>query len=1116
MSLRYIMGKTGCGKTTQCIKEIVQKDSMSKTLLYIVPEQFSMESERLLVSACEKGVIMNTSVFSFRHLAYHLISKNGTKGKAMLDDVSKAMLARKITWSLSDKLEFFGRSLDKQGFIDDLCSTIGELIRYNVSPKAIADSLEHMENGNLKMKLKDICLIYSAYMEYLDREYISKDDMLNLLAEYIAESDMCRDEVWIDGFMGFTPQEYSVIEKLLECAERVNIALDINGKMTSYSNINPFDPYYKTKCTVNRLTALAENKGIRIEKPLYMDKNHRQKSEALIHLSENYLSYMPKTYEGNTKSIEIYKGSSRYSEIDLVCRSIIKLVRDKGWSYKDIAVISGSPDYEIPLCHSLNKYNIPNFLDKRRSIMSHPLTELIISAVDTAAANFSNSALFSFLKTGYVPIDENDVFTLENYVLANGIKNYMWKNKEWIYGFGDEYDHDEINNIKNNAVKLLSPLTDNISVNKKYSIREIIKRVNELITSIGADKKHDEIIEKNEKENDLSAAMINRSVWNIISDVFEKADAILGNEKATLKEFSKILKAGLSTATIGVIPAVQDMLIIGDIGRTILPQVKALFMMGVSEGSVPSYKEVKGIFNDTEREYLSANAFEVAPNSIQEINSERFEIFSCMAKPTDYLCLTYPSGSIGGEALSPSPVIYKILDIFKDMDIISIDEEKLTADDIASKEQAFDMLVNEISRADKLTPLYRDIYNYFMEDKEYSQRLRNITESLSRQTETEYLDEAITNSLYSENVISSISRLETFARCPYSFFMKYIIKARERAVYEIKPRDTGNIYHYVLEDFSRQLREKGKDWRSLDQSETEAIINGCVDNITASMDTDILSSTSRYKQLVKRVKRILNRSVWALSEQIKEGLFEPLGYEIGFGPHEKLPPIVIELKNGRKMVLTGKIDRVDIMEKDGKVYSRIIDYKSSDKDISLTDLYYGIQLQLPVYIDAFVRSMPKTDKKEYVPAGMFYFHVNDPVIDSLPYDSQEKAASLLLSSYSMKGLVLKDNDVFMAMDKENRINERGRKVGISGIMKASAVTDSEFEQLRSFVNNAVKDMGSDLTLGNVRISPLLSSRACDFCSYGEICRYGYGRGKERKEDCASSNVWQKIRERNEQ
>ncbi len=1115
MSLRYIFGKTGSGKTTQCINEITQKDSMSKTLLYIVPEQFSMESERLLTAASENGVIINTSVFSFRHLAYHLIGKNGAKGKAMLDDVSKAMLVRKITYSLGDKLEFFGKSLDKQGFTDNMCSAIGELIRYNVTPDIIAASIDTMEEGNLKMKLKDTELIYREYIKWLSRDYVSKDDILELLAEYIPNSGMCNDEIWLDGFMGFTPQEYCVIERLMECAERVNIAININSDKISYSQLEPFDPYYKTKFTINRLTALAERKGIKIEKPLYLDKNHRQRDKALIHLSENYMSYMPKAYKGIPKSIEIYKGADKYSEIDFVCRSIVKLVRDKGWRYGDIAVISGSPDYEMALCHSLNRHGIPNFLDRRRSIMSHPLTELILSAVDIASTNFGNDAVFRFLKTGYAPVDENDVFNIENYVLANGIKGYMWKNKEWIYGFGKDFDYNEINGFKNKVVTLLSPLTDNIAYNRKYRVREIAQRVFELIGSIEADKRHNEIIEQNERDNDLSSAMVNRSVWDMIADVFQKAVAILGDERVTPKEFSRIIRAGLSTATIGVIPAVQDMLVVGDIGRTILPEVRAVFMLGVNEGSVPSYKEVKGIFNDREREYLTANAFEVAPDSIHEINSERFEIYTCMAKPRDYICITYATGNTKGDRLTPSAVIFKILDIFKDMEVKSIEALSLDVSDITAESSAFDMLIGQISKGGELSPLYRDIYSYFSKNDGYSQRLEYVMQGISKQEETEYLDESLTQSIYPDNIFSSISRLETFAKCPFSFFMKYIIKARERLVYEIKPRDAGNIYHYVLEDFSKELASGDKDWRTLDRAEIDSIVDAGVDKIIAQMGTDILSSTARYKQLTQRVKRILGRSIWAISEQIKEGYFEPLGYEIGFGPHEKLPPIIIELNNGRKMMMTGRIDRVDIMEKDGKVYTKIIDYKSSDRDISLTDLYYGIQLQLPMYIDAFVRSGKRTEKKDYVPAGMFYFHINDPVIDALPADSVEKAAEYLLNKYSLKGIILEDENVYKAMDKAIDTDEAAKASSIRSIMKAAAVSDSEFNELRKFVNNTVRDIGNDITSGNVSVRPLLSSRVCDYCPYDEICRYKYGRGAERDENCSSKNVWEKIRERNE-
>ncbi len=1108
MSLRYILGGTGSGKTAQCIKEITEKDDADRTLLYIVPEQFSMESERLLLAANKRHTIVNTNVFSFRHLAYHIISKFGRNGKAMLDDVSKAMLVRKIAYSLADKLVFFSKSVDKQGFIDELCDTIGELMHYSVTPSMISSAIENMAEGNLKMKLSDILLIYESYIGYLKRDYISSDDILDILAEHIEESSMCKDEIWIDGFMGFTPQEYNVIGHLLKSGKRVTVTLDMNSSAISYGTPDPFDPFYKTKCTVNKLTALASEVGTKIEKPLWLGGIKGDKNKELMYLAQNYLSYSPVKYTGNTEAIHIYKGRDMYSEIDLVCGKIVSLVRDKGMRYKDIAVITGSSEYEIPLCHSLNKYDIPNFLDRRRSIMSHSLTEFVISAIDIAATDYGGDSVFRFLKTGYADIDEDSVFEIENYVIANGIKGYMWKRGDWKYGFYEKspFDHDSINNIKERILDILSPLTDNIRPNKKYSVREITKLLFDLIDSWGAAKRHSDIIQRNKEDNDLSEADINTGVWNTIAETMEKTVSILGDEIVSPKEYSAIVRSGLSAATVGVVPALQDMLIIGDIGRTILPNVKAVFMLGVNEGNVPSYRETRGIFNDSEREYLSSNAFEVAPGSIQEINSERFEIYNCLAKPSEYLCITYATGSISGDGLTASPIVFRILDMFKDMEVRSIEDKEIGPKDIASKEQAFGMLVSRLSEGGELPPVYKDIYSYLKKDEIYGKRIEFLLRSTAEQADTGYLNDKVLRGIYPDSIYSGVSRLETFARCPYSFFLKYIIKAEEREVYEIKPRDTGSLYHYVLEDISEKLRKSDTNWRSLEAGEIQSMVDKSVESITADMGMDILKSTARYKQLTQRVKRIIGRSVWALSEQIKEGLFEPLGYEIGFGPDEKLPPIVIELDKGRKMVMTGRIDRVDVMVSEEKVYTRIIDYKSSDKDVSLTDLYYGIQLQLPIYIDAFVKSSKRVTGKDYVPAGIFYFHINDPVINSLPVDSAERIAELMLESYSMKGIVLNNEKVSGAMDKE----------GHGGIFKAAAFSDKEFGGLLELALSTAKDIGNEMIRGNVKVEPLASSGVCGYCPYGSICRRSSGRGQDREEDTDRRSVYERIREKNEE
>lgn len=1115
VSLRYIMGGSGTGKTTQCINEIACRNNLEERIFYIVPEQFTLESEKNLLS--KKKSLININILGFKHFAYYLISKMGTSGRAMLDDTGRAMLIKKIVLELKNKLEFYKNSVDKQGFIDNLDMTITELMQYSMSPEKISLLISGLGEGNLKNKLKDIYLIFSKYREYLSREYISGDGALDLLAEFIKGSVVEGSEVWIDGFKSFTPQEGRVIEQLLKYCRRVNIVFTINPPAAEYGKLSNFDEQYEVKKTINHITELARENNIEIENIHYMSKNYKKYNEEIEFLKNNYFKYRFTPYDNNISNIKIYRANNLYQEIDKICCEIKGLVQNKGYRYKDIALIIGSDDYEIPLACSLKKYDIPNFLDSRKSIVSHPVAEFITAAVDIIAYNWNNNDVFKLLKTGFTDISFERIYSLENYVRANGIDKYKW-NKEWKYGFKseekgiDKPDKEYIEETRNMLFEILLPLKENYNQSRKAEVRDITESIYKVLENVSATEKIQSEVKNAEEKGDVVKASVNREIWNVITDVTEKMVSILGNEKVTLREYSKILKSGLSTVTIGIAPPAQDYLIVGDMERTRLSDIKAMFVVGANDGNIPVRMTEKGIFTDDEKAVMEDNNVELAPRIVQMTNNGRLGIYFNLIKATDYLCLSYPTGSIKGEGLKPSGIISKIQSLFPKLSEEIVSDTGSEKEILSGKSAAFDKLIQAVGNEED-SEFLKELYLYYKNDDEYGKKIRQIKDGIFSQIPQSYLDEKLIPNLW-DRVLSkgSVSKLEKFTGCPFKFYMEYILRAREKEIYKLKNNDIGILSHRVMEEFSKYITERGIDWNITNKEYTDAFVDTHISQFVNEMNTDIFES-NRNSAILNKIKQAAKFALWANVEQIKASKFKPENFEISFGRrNSKIPAIEIEIDNGKILRLNGVIDRVDkMLKEDGSVYVKIVDYKSSAKKLDINKIYNGLQLQLALYMDTLVENM------KVKPAGMFYFEVNEPkLIDKEKgEDSSENAMlkRMALNGMYDEGLAEELNTAFIEKTK-GKSKETVRIPRDISEKESEILTDEKMDDLLKYSKLVVKNIGREIAKGNIEISPYkygTDEDSCKFCPYGAVCDFENS-SKEKLRSIGKSNkdLWEEI------
>lgn len=1107
MALRFLIGAAGTGKTEYCMKEIITAQSAHRgRQIFLVPEQYTSQAERDLTARTERKGILTAEVLSFGRLAHQFFAKNGLNRAVILGDVGKQMALQKILLEQRDDLPYFCHMMDKNGFVSRLGKTITEFFRYRVTP----EQLETMSNQeglshSIQDKCRDMASIYRRYEEFLSETYLTGDTTLSLLEEKLASSAAFGDtEIWLDGFYGFTPQEYGVIAQLLRLCKRVSITLPMDEHSYFASSLPPAAPFFEPHLTKQKLVSLAEEMGIAMESPVFFKENHRAQTPALAFLEKNYFyGYYKKSpdHEG----IHICSCATRESEMTYAAGQILSLVREQGLRYRDIAIVTNAMSaYEKGLKGILSEAGIPCFVDSRRDIASHPLIGLVNSLLECVVYDFRYEAVFSYLKTGLTPMAQEDMDILENYVLAYGIKGYKWKKDVWSYGFqpGQEAEQAYLNDLRAQVMTPFAPLLA-LKRKKNLPLRDWVTALVVQLDTLGIAEKLTALSEAAAAKGNAAKAEEYRQIWQILMDVLQKAVEILGDAPMSLDTFARILSAGLEESSMGLIPPTADSLLVGDIERSRLPDIKALLVLGVNDGILPAPAENTGIFTETEREALTAAGMELAPDGKRKLFEEQFLIYRGLTKPSHALYLTYANGDTEGKALFPSSLIARIAKMYP-----TLTEERDDTLPLSSLTPGgcFHQLGTQMRKhveESPMEPLWQDIYSYFATTPQWQQRLSLLRQGFSAHDRRQKLSPKTAKNLYGKNILSSVSRLEWFAACPFAYFAEYGLKARPRQLYQLRTPDLGNLFHQVLEQFAATLKKDGISWQTLTQEETERRMDAAVDEAAPHLGNEILLDSAANRYLIKRLKRISRRAGWTLVRHIQSGMFEPAGYEVGFGPHEALPPIVIGMSDGSKLILRGKIDRVDLLDAEGNKFVKIIDYKSGTKAFDFQDIYYGLQLQLLLYLDAYLKNH---GTESYRPGGVFYFRITDPTQTVTEEMSAEEIEHLLYSKMQMSGLVLENETVIKAMD-EVFVDpvSGGMRLGSSDIIPlkytkkgtptASSLlaTEEEYIALMAFTAKRAAAIGESMKAGIITPAPYRkqNSTPCDYCVFSSICRYEY-------------------------
>ncbi len=1091
MGLQIIYGRAGTGKSEYCYKEIAKKIKEKNKILIITPEQFSFTAEKKLMESIDTKAVLNAEVVTFSRMAYRVINEIVGSTVTNLSKCGKAMLIYSILTQNKQNLKFLGKTDEN---VDMAETAIREFKKHGIRPEQLQEQIEKQDDIYLKNKLQDMYTIYTNFENQISGKYIDETDLLTILAENIDKTDMFKDNIiYIDEFAGFTSQEYEIIKKLMQIAKQVVITICTDA-LESKKNADT-DIFYSNQITVDKILETAKKSEVRIEE-IKLDETYRFKTPELKHLEQNLYENRYEKYEKEVKNIKLFLAKNQYSEIEEVAKQILKLVRDENLRYKDISIITKNIENYSSLARAIfEKYEIPIFIDENRDLNQNIIIQYILAILEIFNKNWSYDAVFNYIKTGFSGIDEDDIFKLEKYCLKWGIKQNKWK-KEFTYGKSEEKDVAEIERLEQIRKELVEPL---IQLKKKIDENKTTENISKQLYQFLIEQKVNEKIAQkiNELKQIGKIDLANEYISSIqtIIEILDEIVLVFKDDKITLDKYAQILKVGFKNSSLTKIPGTQDQVIMGDVERSRSHKVKVIFIIGLNDGIFPSVNKDEGFLNDSDREILKENGIELAKGTIDKLYEDNFNIYKAFTTAEEKLYLLYSSSDMQGKALRPSMLITKIKKIYPELNEESDIIERKS--EILNKKTTYEELINNISKLkeqDNIEKIWYYIYDYYKKDTEWQEKLQQSLRGLKYTNIPENIEKENIDKLYGNTLTTSISKLERYRSCPFSYYLQYGLKIKPQEELKMQTLNTGTFIHEVIDEFFEYVKNEQKELENITDEELSEIINKIIDEKLEQAKNYIFTSTAKYRALVARLKRIIKKALKYIIETIVQSRFTVLGTELEFGEKGKYKPIRLTLDDGKKVEIIGKIDRIDTAQGEDGKYLRIIDYKSSVKNIDLNEVYAGLQIQLLTYLDAVCR------EEDLMPAGILYFSMLEQIIKADRRMEQEEIEEKIRANFRMKGLILADVKVVKLHDKNlekgasNLVPAYIDKEGNLSDKKTSGVTAEQFQDLQKYMYTVIKQISKEILGGNIDLKPFYKDKKtpCKYCDYKSICGFNMG------------------------
>lgn len=1143
MSLRFYFGPSGSGKSHRIYEEIMQRAAQEpgRNFLIIVPDQFTMQTQKDLVMRSDRGGILNIDVLSFGRLSHRILEEVGTKEMPVLDDTGKSLVLQKIAADLKEQLPAMGSLLHKQGYIHEVKSAISEFMQYGISTQDMDKLIASAEKrGALAMKLRDLKTLYRGFQDYIRDHFITTEETLDVLRRSLVKSKILPDSVVVfDGFTGFTPIQNRLIQELMRVCEETIVAVTIGEEEDPYQMDGEQKLFHLSKKTVADLVKLAAEAEVTRGEDVFVKggPNRFTEAPALCYLEQNLFRYQYEPYTEKQCEIRMFEALSPREEVHQTALYIRKLIREEGLTYRDIAVVIGDLEgYASYVEAEFGQLEIPCFLDRTRGIVLNPMIEYIKSVLQLYIRDFSYDTVFHFLRSGMADISREEIDELENYVIRTGARGYRTysrlftrKTEEMQQGSGQE-DTERAEETMERLNRIRQQFADTVEILHMAPRAKAGEYVDHLYDFLEQNQVQQKLLnyqQRFEQEGDLAKAREYAQIYRLVMDLLDQIYELLGEEEISLQEFADILEAGFGEITVGTIPQNVDRIVVGDMERTRLKQVKVLFFLGVNDGNIPKNASKGGIISDMDREFLIESGTEMAPSPRQQMYIQRLYLYLNMTKPSERLYLSYAKVNSDGKGIRPSYLIDTVRKLFPQL-AVEYPQNRSRLEQIEGRQEGARYLAEELReyadgtlREEERQDFYL-MYRAYEADPEGRDRL---TAAAFRRYKESGLSRIVARALYGRQLENSVSRLETYAACACRHFLQYGLSLQEREEFGFELSDMGNVYHAVLENFAGKLAESGRTWWDFDENFATQAIKEAVEGYAATYGETVLYSSARNEYAITRMSRILTRTVLTLQQHLKQGSFQPDDYELSFRFAEDLDSIHVDLSEEEKMHLQGRIDRIDVSEDAEHVYVKVIDYKSGNKKFDLAALYYGLQLQLVVYMNAAMElESRKHPDKEIVPAALLYYHIDDPTIETPVELTQEQINEEILTKLRMNGVVNSDPAVVERLDRflqdKSKVIPVEKKKDGSFSARSGILSREELHVVSAYVDTKIRQIGREILDGKIAANPYEkgNEEACTYCAYKKVCGFDGsipGYEKRQLEDLDKQTLMQRMQETTE-
>lgn len=1179
MALHFILGGSGRGKSyyaNHLISEMAEKEPECSFIM-LVPEQFTMQTQREMVALSSRRGIINIEVQSFVRLAYRVFAEVGAGNLPVLDDMGKTMILRKVLLDREKSLTYFGKNIHKKGYVAELKSFLSELLQYGISQEKLQEMTEAVQDKPaLARKLEDMRIAYQGFAEYLEDHYITSEEVLSVLRDVAAESELLRGSViCLDGFTGFTPVQYQLIEQLMICCREMYVTVTL-GEGEELLRVGPKHRlFYMSRKTMAKLRELARRNQIEICPEIRTGQNIGQtrfaQAPGIEYLERQLFRYPVKPCPEKPEDISIHVLEQPEREVSFVVEQIMEL-RQRGSRYRDIAVVTGNMEiYGVLASEAFEKAGFPCFIDQKKSILVHPFVTMLSALMDIVISDFAYEPMIRYLRGRYAPFSRQDVDLLDNFLLASGIRGRRKWQTEWdgsyYFRTGSEEQGEglnrRLNGIRESVWEHLGGFVEFCRRGKIRQADAVGDRADDEVAGCGitdidrvdgetagngiedGDRVDGEVagrgsggsdksgsvsrdadktkasqrnmrrdvegysralalfLEENEfyrkicadverfrQAGDLERVREYEQIYGIVIDVLDRLVELLGPEEMPISEYRELLDTGLSEARVGLIPPGVDQIMVGDITRTRLGHVDYLFFLGVNDCNIPKGSGSGGFLSAAERSYLEQEEYELAPTDREAVFTEQFYLYLNLTKPQRHLYICFCETGNDGKAQNPAYLVERVQRIFPDLSV-TVERQRRDYNHILGDDEGFRYLIRGLRNENLADAAWKEIYRYYREEPERRSRLKLVLEAAFYREGKSQVTRKAAAALYQSTLRGSASQLERYASCAYGYFLQYGLRLAERVEHGVEFFDIGNIVHEALELYTRRLLDEGRKWQEIDENAQKERADRCLEEVTAHYKNGLLYDSSRDTWLIQRLRRILHRTVWAVTRQMEQGDFETVESELAFAQVQG------------PLRLVGRVDRVDEMKTETADYVTVIDYKTGRKDLSLSDLYYGLQMQLVIYLQAAVERR-KRHGRMVVPAGIFYYNIEDPMLAG---ESGENRDQAILSELRLRGLINEDDPVLPSVDGNFR--SEGESLPPSQISrvapfetdkngmlkkKSAAVTTEDFQLLMGYCKNRLVQMSQEILDGRIEIDPYRRMDAsgetsCAHCPYHGVCRF---------------------------